>query len=277
MGLLDDLKNQAKEKEEKEKQREAELQAQQLYYDKHLHSVMRQAHAYFLELVQQLKIVQPEVSPEFSLGPENEPPITLRQDDYVFRADNTEKPRSIVVSCECHLDEPCEFYVRTKTAVSSYAEMLDSLGFPHYRKNEMDERLDVANATFVLEGPMKSQIRLVASPENKCIHVDLFNIDRQPRKRYRLSPEKVDETLLDRLARLLLREDATLVEVEVSDEVREELRRKLEEDNQRRAQEQARAIADREAERLAEEEARMINRAKRTVKGSIKKILSKDS
>lgn len=276
MGLLDDLKKQAREKEDKERQRQAELKAQELYYDTHLHGVMRQAHAYFLELVQQLNIVAPEVHPAYALAPANEPPITLKQEGYVFRADNTDKPKSLSVRCECHLDERLEFYVRTKPAVTAYAELLDSHGFPHYTKNEVDERLDVTNATFVLEGPLKVQIRLLASPEDRCIYIDLLNVDKQPRKRYRLGPEKVDETLLDRLARMLLREETTLVEVEVSDDVRAELRRKLEEDNRRKAHERALAEATYEAERLAAEETRMINRAKRTVAGSIKKIISRE-
>ena len=123
---------------------------------------------------------------------------------------------------------------------------------------------------------MKVQIRLLASPKDACIYVDLLNIEAQPVKRYRLAPEDVDEALLDRLARMLIREEQTLIAVKISDDARAALRRKLEEEKRRKARELADAEAEREAERLAEEEAKLINRARRTVAGSIKKILSRN-
>jgi len=276
MGLLDDLKKQVEEKEQQERQQDAELKAQQEFYDEHLVQVMRRAHDYFSELVQQLNAVAPDVSPTYPLAPPQEPPLVLKQEGYGFRSDSYEKPTSIIVHCECRLDKRREFFVRSKAAVTNYAALLDSHKFPYYTKNELDQRHDVVNATFILEGPMKAQIRLVASPEDRCIYVDLLNIDTQPVKRHRLPPENLDETLLDRLARMLIREETTLVEVKISDDARAELRRKLEEEKRRKAEELAEAEAQREAERLAEEEAKLINRAKRSLTGGLKKILSKD-
>ena len=254
MGLLDDLKKQVEEKEQKERQQDAELKAQQAFYDNHLLEVMRRAHDYFSELVAHLNTVAPEVSPTYPLAPPLGPPITLKQEGYVFRSDSYEKPMNISVHCECHLEKRCEFYVRTKAAVANYAAALDGHKFPYYTKNELDQRHDVVNARFILEGPLKAQIRLLASPEDKSIYIDLLNIESRPVKRYKLAPENVDEALLDRLARMLIREEETLVEVRISEDARAKLRKKLEEENRRKAQESAEAEAQREAERLAEEE-----------------------
>lgn len=276
MGLLDDLKKQVEEKEQQERQQNAALEAQQAFYETHLREVMRRTHDYFSELVEHLNAVAPEVSPAYSLAPPQEPPISLKQEGYSFRSDSYEKPTNILVNCVCSLEQRCEFYVRSKVAIDNYSALLDSHNFPYYTRNELDERHNVANAIFVLEGPMKVQIRLLASPKDACIYVDLLNIEAQPVKRYKLPPEAVDEALLDRLARMLIREEQTLIAVKISDDARAALRRKLEEEKRRKAQELADAEAEREAERRAEEEAKLINRAKRTVTGSIKKILSRN-
>jgi hypothetical protein len=276
MGLLDDLKKQVEEKEHKERQQNAELKTQQRFYDDHLQKVMQRAHEYFAELVEHLKAVAPDISPVYPISPPKEPPVLLKQEGYGFRSDSYEKPTNILVYCECNLAKRHEFYVRTKAAVESYSALLDSYNFPYYTKNELDQRHNIVNARFVLEGPLKVQIRLLASPEDRCLYLDLLNIEDRAVKRYKLSPENLDEALLDRVARMLVREEETLFAVKLSDDARAELRRQVEEDKQRKALELAEAEAQRKAARLAEEEAKLINRARNTVAGSIRKILSKD-
>ena len=276
MGLLDELKKEAQKKEELERQRNAELAAQQAFYDEHLRPVMRRVHDYFSELVEQLNKVEPDVHPEYPLAPEGQPPVVLKQGNYNFRSDDFERPRTIIVRAECELEKQYEFFVRTGSAVTRYAALLDDHKLRYHSKNHLDEKHDVASATFTLEGPLAVQIRLRASAEDRCVHIDLLNIEAQPLKRYKLQPEKVDETLLDRLARMLIREESMLVEVKISEDARAELRRKLEQEKLRQQREQAQAQAWLEAERRAEEEARLLNRAKRSLGSGIKKLFSKD-
>jgi hypothetical protein len=77
---------------------------------------------------------------------------------------------------------------------------------------------------------------------------------------------------LERLARLLLREESKLVEVQVCDDVRDELRRQVEEDKRRNEEDLAQAYEYIEAERLAEEDARLINRTKRAMTEGVDKV-----
>ena len=276
MGLLDDLKNEA-EKKEAAKQREiAELHAQQDYYEQHLHAVMRRAHDYFSELVDTLNKVAPDVRAPYPADPNTQEPVGVKHGAYSFRSDEYDKPTKLLVTCDCELEEPREFYVKTPAAVSRYAELLDNHKFPYHTRNELDDAHNIVNAHFMLEGPLRVQIRLLASAEHRCLYIDLFNIEAQALRRHKLAPEKLDETLLDRLGRMLLREETVLVETRVSEETRAELRRKLEAEKHRLAEERARAEAEAEAQRLAEEEAKLINRAKRTVADRFKGILSRD-
>ena len=126
---------------------------------------------------------------------------------------------------------------------------------------------------------MNVQIGILAHAADRCVYIDLQNIEDQPLKRYKFVPEKVDDELLERLARLLVREESQLVEVKLSEDVRDELRRQLELEKRRNEEELAEALAYREAERLAEEHAKLINRAKRAVVGAtahVLKVLSRN-
>jgi len=268
MGLLDDLKTEAKEKEYAEQKRTAELAAQEEFYQAELKPVMQRANHYFAELVENLVKVAPEIFPTYPLGPSQQADVTLEQGDYTVRTDQVDDLQMVAVQCQCSLVQPREFYVRTSEAVRKYADLLDEYSFRHHCKNQLDARHEVVNATFILEGPMTAQIRVVASAPDRCIYIELNNLEEQPQKRYKFAPEKVDEDLLDRLARMLVREESKLVEVKISDDVRDEFRRKVELEQRRNEEEMADALAYREAERAAEKEARLVNRATRAGAGA---------
>lgn len=151
--------------------------------------------------------------------------------------------------------------------------MLDSYKFTHHCKNQLDQRHTVTSATFILEGPMKVHIRILAHPADRCVYIALQNIEELPFQRYKFSPEKVDAGLLDRLARVLVRKESKLVEVKISDDVRDELRRKLALEKRREGEDLAQAHAYREAERQAEEEAKLINRARQALAGVAEGVL----
>ncbi len=279
MGVLDDLKKEAEKKQQEQQLQGAEVAAQQDFYAQHLHPVMRQAHDYFAELAKTLQAVDPDVCAPYSLDPEQKASFRLKQQNYQFRSDNYDNPYKLIIGAECQLAKRHEYLVRGRGSVTRYAALLEEHQFPHYTKDELDQAHQVVNSTFILEGPLKVQIRFLASPEDECIYIDLLNLEPRPNKRYKMPPGKVDEALLDRLARMLVREESVLVEVQISADTREQLRQKLQQERLRQAAEQAKIDALAEAERQAEEEARLVNRARKSVTGlagGLKKILSKD-
>ena len=279
MGVLDDLKKEAQQKAEGEEAAGSDLEAQEAFYASKLQPAMRRAHDYFADLVQALEKAERKVTASYCLDPEQKESVSLLQGKYIFRTDDYDNPRKLIVATECKLDRRREYLVRGRGAVTRYASLLDDHQLPYYTKDELDHSHQVVNATFTLEGPLKVQIRILASPENRCLYIDLLNVEALPTKRYKLPPEKLTDTLLDRLARMLMREESVLVEVKVSDDAREQLREKLEAERRRQAMEQAKVDAAIEAERRAEEEAKLVNRAKKSVTGiagGLKKKLFKD-
>ncbi|MEM0955792.1 MAG: hypothetical protein AAGI24_16745 [Pseudomonadota bacterium] len=279
MGVLDDLKKEAEQKEQGNQTDGDDAEAQEAFYQAKLQPVMRRAHDYFADLVKALEKVERKVSASYALDPEQKDVVSLPQGKYVFRTDDFDNPRKLIVATECQLDKRREYLVRGRGAVTRYAALLDDHQLPYYTKDELDHSHQVVNATFTLEGPLKVQIRLLASPENRCIYIDLLNVESLPTKRYKVPPEKLTDDLLDRLARMLMREESVLIEVKVSEDARQQLREKLEAERRRQAVEQAKVDAAIEAERRAEEEAKLLNRAKKSVTGiagGLKKKFRKD-
>ena len=278
MGLLDDLKSEADRLKDAELDKEAELSLQQAFYTEQLRPVMLRADKYFSELVSTLATVAPEVRPVYPLDPTPGKSLSLEQADYSFHSDSGENPLQVDVICSCTMERPMEYRVRGKNAVENYAALLAAYKFPHHRKNELDKRHEVISATFILEGPMKAQIRILADAAERSVFVEIFNIEDQPFKRYKLAPEKVNEALLDRMARLLVREESQLVEQQqISEDVREELRRKVEQDKRRAEQAQAELDAQVALEAQAEQESRLISRARRAVADATSNLARKIS
>ena len=123
---------------------------------------------------------------------------------------------------------------------------------------------------------MKVHARISADAVDRCVYIDLQNIEDQPFKRYKFLPEKIDDDLLERLARLLIREESKLVEIKLSDDVRDELRRKLALEKRRNEEalaeaDQADEAAEADAEAAAWAARRFTRKAKkRTQKGGWK-------
>lgn len=226
---------------------------------------MLRAYQYFSDIVENLNIVAPDINPGYPLNPLLKEEVALKQGDYKFNFDNGKTPHQIDIRCSCTLERPQEFHVPTKDAALRYEELLESHKFPYHRKDHRDRKHNIRGATFILEGPMKVHMRIHARSADRCIYIDLRNLEDQPVKRYKFPPEKVDDELLERLARLLIREESRLVEVSIDDDYRDELRRRIELDKRRDEEVLAAARAHLEAEKQAEEDAKMTNRARRAV------------
>ena len=266
MGLLDDLQVEVKTIKAAELDQNAELEAQKEFYSVHLRPVMLRAYDYFSEIVESLNVIASDIKVSYPLNPSLKDGVILQQSGYKFSSDCGKSPRQIDILCGCTLEHRQEFYVRTEEAAQKMSDLLESFRFPYHRKNKLDKRYNIRGATFILEGPMKVHIRLLAHAADRCVYIGLRNLEDQPIKRYKFVPEKISAELLERLARLLIREEFFLVEVKpVADDVRDELRRQVELDKIREEQDIALARADLEAERLAEQEARLVNRIRRTV------------
>ena len=236
MGLLDELKHKAEKiRAEEQAQQDAQRDLEN-YYQASLKPVMLEAYRYLSELVNHLQVVRPDVLAEYPLNPLQPEGTRLQQSDYRFEYDDPRQPRQLDILCQCALESPLEFDVNGREAAERHTALLDSYRFFYHRKDRRDERQTVVGARFILEGPMRVQVRILADPDNRCIHVLLRNLESEPMRRYRFNPEQLDHHRLERLGRVLLREERALVQVEVSPAVRQQLRARLDEEARLKAE-----------------------------------------
>ena len=272
MGLLDELQSEVKKIKEDDLKQNAELKAQEEFYLTQLQPAMVRAYEYFSELVENLNIVAPDVRPAYPIGPRDNHQITLRQGDYEFDFDHVKKPRVLRIYCSCTLERPLEFHVPTKEAVLKHTELLERYGAHFNCKNHLDKHYNIRAGTFLLEGPVKVRVQILANATERCIEIDFRNLEDQPQKHYKFPPESIDNDFLDRLARVLTRDEEKLVEVQVSDQMREDLRRQVEADKKRSAEKLAQDYAYIANEKIAEEEAKLINRTKRAMAEGVDRV-----
>jgi hypothetical protein len=273
MGLLDDLQARAEEIKAEERARSAELAARDQYYQETLKPVMLLARNYLGEVIGNLNVIQPDIRPRYPLDPASKVGISLTQADYRLDFDNPDDPHQLDIRCTCTLEQPLEMRVSGPAAVKRQTDLLESYKFFYHRKDERGQRHNVTAATFFLEGPVRVHIRLLADAAERCIHILLRNIEEQPVQRYRFAPQQVDQGLLERLGRVLIREETTLVKVEVNAEVREQLRQRIERDKRAREEDLASAMAARDEELASLQRAGLGNRTKTAVAAGKERLL----
>lgn len=275
MSLRDELRREVREIQAGNVQADTQQKADSVFYSDYLQPAMEQVQQYFAEVIENLNIIKPVIHPDYPFSPSSKDPVFLTQSGYKLHVDDPKAPRQVDIVCSAILEGTQEFFVRSREAVEKHASLLESYEFPFHRKNFLDEQYEVRGASFLLEGPLQIHIRILAHLEERCIHIYLRNLEDKPLKRHRFSPEDVNEALLERLTRVLLRKEKQLVEVSVSEEVRSDLRRQLEAEQQLKVQQLAEASAAREADRIAVREARLIYRVKRWVAALTRSILNK--
>ena len=78
MGIKDELKSEVEKIRAREDEQRALTDEQNQYYREHLRPVMLQCKAYFLELVEQLNIVSPDIVVQYPFDPHIAEGISLR-------------------------------------------------------------------------------------------------------------------------------------------------------------------------------------------------------
>ncbi|MEZ5570879.1 MAG: hypothetical protein R3E64_02555 [Halioglobus sp.] len=274
MSLLNDLQEEVKKIRAREMAQDAKREAQAKYYQQQLRPVMQRAYAYFAEIVDNLNIIAPEIKVRYPLNPQLENGISLKQSQYKFRSDNRDNPQQIDIFCRCTLEKPHEFYLSSPKAIQQHVELLNSYNFAYHRKNRLNRHHEIRGATFILEGPMMVHIRIAANAADSSVHVGFRCLEQQPVKRYRFAPEDVTDELLERIAKVLMRQLTTLVDKKkVDPRLRHQLRSQIEQERFETEQDIAQAYADRQAAIQEQRTASMIHRTRHTVKEGARKLI----
>lgn len=113
----------------------------------------------------------------------------------------------------------------------------------------------VTSANQVAEFSVDNEVPVVfaftANIEKSCIDLMVSNFDRIGVIRVQLKPEQVDEELLDRLGRYIIRQRSDFLELDITEEEREKIRQQVRESQLLRDCELHAAEARERAEALA--------------------------
>ncbi len=259
MSLIESLREQVSLKEAAHAAHLAELEAQQRVYEETLRPTMLKMLGYFSELVDSLRLLDTKTSVHLPLAPDKSSTVSMEQSGYRFSYDDGKNPTRLEVFCECVLTAPQRFYVSNPQAVENYTQYLDDMQLAYHKKTQLDGHYDVRSAVFELEGALKIGIRIDANPESGRISFYLLNLETMSTRKYEFSPEKIDESFLERLAKLLLRQESKLVSIKLCPDIRAGLRAKVQSDRIKREAELKIAFEELRIARLQELEDRKIS------------------
>jgi len=226
MSLLNDLKKEAQalkaanSAEEEEARREA-------FYCQHLRPAMLAIFHYLSELIDQLKVIDPDVRMDYTL-PGIGTVEGLHQEGYVVNADSTENTKTIRLRFSCVADQEKAFAVRPKAKADETRDFLESQTMRYAEWPIRDPQQGVIGLNFQLTVKVHINFIFKADLEQGVILLLISNFAGFKPERSIIQPERVTEEWLDNLGNYLLRRRENLYELEISDADKEVIRQKLE-------------------------------------------------
>lgn len=269
MGLLDDLRNQAEGRRKQEEQEAAEKARREEIYRQEIQPRMTKAYQYFLELIEHLNYVKPEILVDYPLL-KHAQHVQLRQDEYTIVIDSSKALKRIDIIFQCTLDAPIDYEILGKEAVLNQSDKLDRYRINYTRRDRKDVSLELEGARFRIEGPLPLRVLIEADVPHSFIRLALRNFTDPGVSRYTLKPGDFNEEFLDRLGKFMLRQETTLFDMlEMSEEALQALRQRLQEEQAHRDQE----LREAEERLRAEEETGHAARKTEIIKSTVRKTV----
>jgi hypothetical protein len=224
MGILDELREQADQRRGDEQERAERESERSAYYRNELLPRMRVIYAYLFELVQHVNYLQPEVCLAYQfegLGRLE----GFCQGPYQLTTEGGGNLKRVTLSCEAVRDKTFEHETTTRQELERMKN--------YFWRNRLPFQANAAGAErgvrFIFEGRVPVVCAFEVDFATGAIVLTMRNVDRLGMDRFSFKPEQVDEVLLDRFARFVLRRDDGLIALEMSEEDRDRLRRMLHE------------------------------------------------
>jgi hypothetical protein len=239
MGILDDLKKEA-EALEAEKARDSTTRRAVLEEARaEIEPLMQTLYNYFSELKQHLTTVNKEISASYEIrgvGLVED----LKQGQYGVSTERIEQIEKFTFRCVCASTGVYQVNQRDAAAVTSYRDYLRDNGLKAKVRDT-----GKGSALFMVEPVVPVVVEFKADYERKAIRLRLRNLKDIGVTRHLLSLDKVNETMMDELAKAVLRTPNKFDEVignalsesyktRIKEQVKEQMRQKMMEDESAR-------------------------------------------
>lgn len=203
MSFLDQLKQQAQEvkiQESATEQKKKEISAR---FEKLTKPKLRQIHSYLYEMVEQLKLIQPNPPVHYSIPVLGEYK-DLKQDEYILGGFN-EQNVTFFLRISCHSRRKNVFEIRDIHEVDKMRDYLWAHNIRFKWLQDNDKQQKFLRALFNLEGEIFIEFTFRAEPETANIHLNVRNFEEFGKVDYLISPQDIDSKFLDKLAMYITR------------------------------------------------------------------------
>ncbi len=228
MGILDELRDQADRRRSIDQERAERESEQSAYYQNELRPRMRAIYAYLFELVQHVNYLRPDVHVSYELDGLGRLD-GFCQGPYKLTTEGGGNLKRVSLAFECTQDQSLERETSSREELERLKSYFWRNRLPFYANPTAAGR----GARFVFEGRVPVVCAFEVDFAAGAIVLTMRNVDRLGLDRLSFKPEQIDEVLLDRFARFVLRRDDALISLQMSDEERDRIRRMLEEDKRK--------------------------------------------
>ena len=234
MGLLDELKQEAKELQAKEGDapEATETGAGTDRARRQLIAKMQAVYKYFKEFNEHLNVVSPDVSGDYLLEGLGTL-ANLRQGDYKLATDDPKAIQKFTFHWTCARKGRQEFKVENPILAEKHREHLWNQNL-RFNKRDLQKG---AGVVFVVDAYVPVSFEFEADPIRNVISLKLKNLGALETVTHTYPPDKVNAELMDELAKCVLRRTNHFDELngeKMSDAARQEIRERLEKERVQR-------------------------------------------
>jgi curved DNA-binding protein CbpA len=203
MSFLDQLKKQAEQVKVQESAAEQKKKEISARFEKLTKPKMRQIYSYLYEMVEQLKLIQPNPPVKYSIPVLGEYK-DLKQDEYILGGFD-EQNVTFFLRVACHTCRKNIFEIRDIQEVNKMREYLWSHNIHFKWLQDNDKQQKFLRAVFNLEGEIFIEFTFRAEPETANIHLNVRNFEEFGKVDYLIPPQDVDSKFLDTFAMYITR------------------------------------------------------------------------
>jgi hypothetical protein len=234
MGLLDELKQEAKELKAKEDDGSdmAQTGGDVNRARRQLMAKMQAVYKYFKEFNEHLNVVSPDVSGDYLLEGLGTL-ANLRQSDYKLATDDPNTIQKFTFHWTCARKGRQEFKVENPILAEKHREHLWNQNL-RFNKRDLQKG---AGVVFVVDAYVPVSFEFEADPIRNVISLKLKNLGALETVTHTYPPDKVNAELMDELAKCVLRRTNHFDELngeKMSDTARQQIRERLEKERVQR-------------------------------------------
>jgi hypothetical protein len=202
-SFLDQLKKQAEQVKAQESVADQKKKHIAEQFEKLTKPKMRQVYSYLYEMVEQLKLIQPNPPVKYSIPVLGEYK-DLKQDEYILGGFD-EQNVNFFLRIACHTRRKNIFEIRDINEVAKMREYLWAHNIRFKWLQDNDKQQKFLRALFNLEGEIFIEFTFRAEPETSNIHLNVRNFEEFGKVDYLIPPQAIDNKFLDQLAMYITR------------------------------------------------------------------------